>query len=161
MIFVRHGRAIAKPDVPTHDWPLDPEHSDAIRQLRAVMPDLPVVCSAMRRVVDTARFFGEPTLDPRLAEVSRPWSDDLEDAVTRYLRGEVLEGWETQADATARVRAVVEERGRAVYVTHGTVLSCYLAAVVPGLDAVRFWSGLTSPDACLLDGDRIAWLPAA
>jgi broad specificity phosphatase PhoE len=76
VIFVRHGRALVRRDVPTHEWPLDPESIGDIEQLRVSLPGLPVVCSDMRRAVDTARHFGEPTIDPRLAEVWRPWTHD-------------------------------------------------------------------------------------
>ena len=112
MIFVRHGRAIVQSDVPAGEWPLDPEHVGAIAALRAVLPELPVVCSDLRRAVETARFFGEPLIDPRLAEVARPWSHDLEEPVRRYFRGEAVAGWESQVDARARIRAVVDDHGR-------------------------------------------------
>jgi broad specificity phosphatase PhoE len=152
MIFVRHGRAIVQPQVPAHDWPLDPAHVDSISALRVSLPELPVVCSDMRRAVETAKFFGEPVVDPRLQEVSRPWTDDLDGAIARYFRGEPVEGWEPQADARARLAAAVEDHGRAIYVSHGTVLSLHLASVVPTLDAMGFWAGLTSPDAWRLEG---------
>ena len=99
VIFVRHGRAIVQSDVPAGEWPLDPEHVGTIAALRAVLPELPVVCSDLRRAVETARFFGEPLIDPRLAEVARPWSQDLEEPVRRYFRGEAVAGWESQVDA--------------------------------------------------------------
>lgn len=159
MIFVRHGRAVVQPDVPTHEWPLDAAHIGAIAELRTVLPELPVVCSDMRRAIETARFFGEPTVDPRLAEVSRPWTnDDLEASITRYFLGEPLDGWEPQADARARIEAEVGEYGRAIYVTHGTVLSLSLSSIVPALNAMRFWTDLTNPDAWQVDGDRLVRL---
>jgi hypothetical protein len=55
---------------------------------------------------------------------------------------------------------VVEQHGRAIYVSHGTVLSLYLASVVPDLDAVRFWRELRNPDAWLLDGTGLFRLSA-
>ena len=158
LIFVRHGRALVQPDVPTHDWPLDPAHLGAIEELHAVMPALPVVCSDMRRAVDTAAFFGEPKIDERLREVERPWSDDLHGPLARYLRSEVVPGWEPQADAAARVRAVAGEHGRAIYVTHGTVLSLYVASIVRVIDAMQFWTDLTNPDAWELADGRLSLL---
>ena len=102
MIFVRHGRAIAAPDRPAHDWPLDPDDVGAITSLRALLPDLPIVCSDMRRAVDTARLLGEPAVEARLSEVSRPWADDLNEPLRRYFRDERVEGWEPQAGVRAR-----------------------------------------------------------
>jgi broad specificity phosphatase PhoE len=160
VILVRHGRAIARTDVPTDAWPLDPAYLTDISLLRAVVPDLPVVCSDMRRAIDTAQYFGEPTIDPRLGEVARPWTDAIEGAVARYLRGEAIEGWESQADARARFRSVVDDHGRAIYVTHGTVLALYLASIVPTLDALQFWSELRNPDAWELDGNGLVRLSA-
>jgi broad specificity phosphatase PhoE len=158
VIFVRHGRAVVQPDAPTDQWPLDPAYFDDIIALRSEVSDLPVVCSDMRRAIETARFFGEPTIDPRLREVSRPWTDDLDESVTRYFRGETVDDWEPQSAARARIIDVVEQHGRAIYVSHGTLLSLYLASVVPDLDALPFWSGLRNPDAWQLDGGRLVRL---
>ena len=155
VIFVRHGRAVVQAAVPTDDWPLDPAHLTDIETLRDALPDLPVVCSGMRRAVETARFFGPPAVDPRLAEVSRPWTGDLEQSIARYFAGERLEGWEPQDAARARVEGAIEDHGRAIYVSHGTVLSLYLASVVPSLNAMRFWSELRNPDAWQLDGESL------
>jgi broad specificity phosphatase PhoE len=155
VIFVRHGRAVVQADVRTDDWPLDPAHLTDIETLRGALPDLPVVCSGMRRAVETARFFGSPTVDPRLAEVSRPWTDDLEPSIARYFAGEPLPGWEPQEAARARFRAAIRDHGRAIYVSHGTLLSLYLASAVPALNAMRFWSELRNPDAWQLDSESL------
>ena len=160
VIFVRHGRAIVQRDAPTSEWPLDSAYVADVIALRTLMPDLPVVCSDMRRAVETAQFFGEPTIDPRLREVSRPWTDDLDDSVTRYLGGEAVDDWEPQSEARARIAGVVEQKGRAIYVSHGTVLSLYLASVVPDLDALRFWSELRNPDAWRLEDKGLVRLSA-
>jgi broad specificity phosphatase PhoE len=162
VIFVRHGLPIVDEDVPTRDWPLDPAHAGEVTALAAVIAELPVVCSDMVRAIETAKFFGEPAIDPRLAEVSRPWvHDDLDADVARYFLGESLNGWEPQAEARARFRAAVDEHGRAVYVTHGTIMTLYLASVVPTLNAMEFWSRLTFPDAWQLEDERLVRLSAA
>jgi hypothetical protein len=46
-------------------------------------------------------------------------------------------------------------RQLASYVSHGTVLSLYLASVVPSLNAMRFWTELRNPDAWQLDGESL------
>jgi broad specificity phosphatase PhoE len=154
VIFVRHGRAILQRDLPTHEWRLDPKFHGDIEALKALLPTVPVVCSTMRRAIDTAQFFGEPTVDSRLDEVSRPWTDDLDGDLTRYFVGETLDGWEPQAEACARFRAVVDEHGHAIYVSHGTLLSLYLASLVT-LDALPFWANLQNPDAWQVEGSRL------
>jgi broad specificity phosphatase PhoE len=90
--------------------------------------------------------------------VWRPWTDDLNASVARYFLGETLDGWEPQAVAGARVQSVVDEHGDVLYVTHGTVLTLYLASVVPTLDAMSFWTALTTPDAWRVDGERLVRL---
>jgi len=157
---MRHGRAVVEPEAPTGEWQLDAAHVDDIVALRSALPRRPVVCSDMRRAIETARFFGEPTIDPRLREVSRPWTDDLDVSVMRYLRGEPVVDWEPQSEARARIEGVAKDHGRAIYVTHGTVLSLYLASIVPMLDAVQFWSELRSPDAWQLSESRFVRLSA-
>jgi broad specificity phosphatase PhoE len=160
VIFVRHGRAIVGPDVPESEWSLDPAFVDRVGALRPALPDLPVACSDMRRAIETAAHFGSPAIDARLREVARPWVADLERDVERYLAGEILDEWEPQAYARARFRAVLDDHARAIYVTHGTVLTLYLASVVPSFDAMRFWTGLTFPDAWELDATRLTRLSA-
>lgn len=132
MIFVRHGRPVVGHDAPEQGWPLDPAYVDDIRALRTALPELPLVCSDMSRAIETAKFFARPT----------------------------IEGWELQADARARFEAVVNEHGRAIYVTHGTVMTLYLASVEPTLDATRFWTDLRIPDAWELDASGLRRLSA-
>jgi len=160
VIFVRHRRALVQPDVSTDEWPLDPAYLDDIVALQSVVPDLPVVCSDMRRAIETARYFGDPTIDPRLREVSRPWTDDLDASIARYFRGQPVDDWELQSNACARMKAVVRDHGRAIYISHGTVLSLHLASVVTTLDATRFWTELRNPDAWQLDELRLVRLSA-
>ena len=155
LIFVRHGRSVVRRDLVPHEWPLDAAHVGEIAKLHSVLPDLPVVCSDMRRAIDTARYFGEPTIDARLAEVTRPWTDDLDDGIARYLHGEQLQGWEPQADVQARIQAVVDAHPDAIYVTHGTAMTLYLASLVPTLNTKQFWADLRMPDAWQTDGESL------
>jgi broad specificity phosphatase PhoE len=84
VIFVRHGRAIVGPDAPEQGWSLDPALVDGIHALRDALPDLPVVCSDMRRAVETAAHFGDPVIDARLREVSRPLTLYLDSVVPAF-----------------------------------------------------------------------------
>lgn len=158
MIFVRHARAVVDPERPTEEWPLDPAHVGDVARLRVALPDLPVVCSDMLRAVETARLIGEPTVEPRLAEVSQPWTDDLEGCLVRYFAGERIAGWEAQDAARARLQSVVDEHGEAIYVSHGTLLTLYLASARPTVDAMEFWAALASPSAWQVAADRLVHL---
>lgn len=158
MIFVRHGLPLVDRSAPRHDWPLDPSGSAAIESLATRLPALPVVTSDLRRAIDTGRHFGDPIIDARLGEVARPWSDDFDDAVARFLAGEAIAGWEPQSEARARFKAALDEHGDAIYVTHGTVLTLFLMAVVPGFDAIAFWTSMAFPDAWLLDTEGLSRL---
>ena|GEM_PF-4423494 len=160
MIFIRHGRAIIDPKTSSREWPLDPAYLAEIAALKELVPDLPVVCSDMRRAVETAHILGAATIDPRLAEVDRVWSEGFDELVRRYFQGEALDRWEPVAQARARFAAAVKDHGPAIFVTHGTVLTIYLVSIAPDIDAMTFWSGLSTPDAWKLDGTRVTRLSA-
>jgi broad specificity phosphatase PhoE len=153
-IFVRHGRSLSDDDVPTQEWPLDPDGHVDIAKLAQRVPSLPIVSSDMRRAIETAEFFGVPTVDARLAEVSRPLVNERQDSVAAYFSGQMVEGWEAQSDAIARIEASVAEHGDAIYVTHGTILSLFMASRCPGLDAYDFWAHLQNPDAWTIQDSR-------
>lgn len=113
----------------------------------------------MARALDTARFFGEPIVDARLREVDRPFVPRFDEAVTSYLSGTALDGWEDAAAVVRRVGAVVREHGDdVIYVTHGTALTLYVASRCVGVDPVSFWSNLRMPDAWRLDEDSVTRL---
>jgi broad specificity phosphatase PhoE len=151
MIFIRHARPIVDETRPPAEWELAP---DAVPHF--ALPDLPVVASAERKAQATAAFIADEfAIDHRLGEVTRPWVDDLAVANARYLLGERMDGWEPQPDAVARFTAAVGEYGEAIFVTHGTVLTLYLATAVPDLEPVGFWSGLAFPDAWSLGDNRL------
>jgi broad specificity phosphatase PhoE len=57
-VFVRHGLSVVDKDVSERDWPLDPAHAGEIAELRAVVGELPVICSDMIRAVETANSSG-------------------------------------------------------------------------------------------------------
>jgi broad specificity phosphatase PhoE len=159
VIFVRHGGSASQSRQARNKSPLDPAQAGLVENLKAVLPpDLPVVCSEMVRAIETARFFAEPTIDPRLNEIGRPWAEDISESLEQYFLGEEVDGWEAQEDACARMQACIEEHGDAIYVSHGTVLSLYLASVVPKMNGMRFWRGFRHPDAWQLNGGGLVRL---
>jgi hypothetical protein len=153
VIFVRHARPIVDRAVPPSEWVLAPGAEFSLPY------DLPVICSAETKARQTAGLIADAcTVDARLSEVERSWSDDFENDVAQYLAGEPLDGWEPQSEALARFTAAVDDHGEATYVAHGTALTLYLASVVPDLDAFAFWTELRMPDAWLIDGTELTRL---
>src|SRR5690242_535626 len=113
-IFVRHGLSVPDAGVAPEDWPLDPAGRAAIAALAERLPPLRVVCSGMRRAIETADFFGAPTVDTRLGEVVRPFVPELRAAVGEYFAGRALAGWEPQSEAVDRFTASVAAHGEAI-----------------------------------------------
>jgi hypothetical protein len=66
----------------------------------------------------------DATPDDRLGEVVRPWSDDYEADVRRYLAGDPLSGWEPREAALVRLHAALDGFD-GVAVTHGLAIALY------------------------------------
>ncbi len=156
-IFVRHGRSSPSEDLPTADWPLDPNAAPDIAALaRRVPRRRAIVSSDYRRAVDTGAFFGAVTTDERLREVDRPFGPGFGDAMRKYLSGDAVFGWEPQTMVIARIADTVAQFGDdAIYVGHGTAFTLYLTNRADGVDAYGFWSELQNPDAWLLAGKSL------
>ncbi len=75
-------------------------------------------------------------------------------AVARYLGGDAVEGWERRDDVIARLdalRADINPGERLVVVSHGVLLTTWLAHHGVLDDPFAFWSDLRTPDAWELD----------
>ena len=137
MLLVRHAETVIDPSQPARTWPL----SDAGRRAaaRLVLPAGPALCSTEPKAIDTAALAGlDARADARLCEVERPWSDDYESLVVRYLAGDDVPGWEPRADALARLHEALD-RFDGVAVTHGLAI-----ALVAGL-SFEEWCALPFP----------------
>ncbi len=92
-----------------------------------------------------------------LGEVRRPWypsAGALRAAVSVYLRGGEVEGWEPHEDVLNRVASVQREvptTGRVVLVSHGVLITTWLAIAVRLDDPFRFWEAPRLPDAWAVD----------
>lgn len=162
VLFVRHAAAVISDAAPPRNWPLSNEGRRAAsalgKRLHGLLADWPdqFVSSSERKAIETARELDSspPTIDDRLREVSKPWYPDAAgheaDAIL-YLQGSELPGWEPQLEAIERFSAAVERSDRfAALVTHGTVMSLWLASRLKSFDPVAFWLELRFPDAYLL-----------
>jgi hypothetical protein len=93
----------------------------------------------------------------QLSEVEKPWyttTDELREAVARYLGGEIVEGWERREDVIARLDQLeVDDIGgeRLAVVSHGVLLTVWLDHAGVLDDPYGFWSDLRTPDAWALE----------
>jgi broad specificity phosphatase PhoE len=104
-------------------------------------------------------FSDRVAIDSRVREVARPWTNgDYKSVARHWLSGKPVERWEPRDEVLERMRQAVEEAlkgadGPVVVVTHGMVMSDYIASVAD-LDPISFWSDLGFPDVRYLDLDQ-------
>jgi broad specificity phosphatase PhoE len=123
MLLVRHAAVVIDPSKPSHEWPLSEAGRSAARAL--VLPVGLALTSSEAKARETAELARlDAVVDERLGEVQRPWSDDYQRLVERYLGGEDLVDWEPRVSALARLRAVLDGFD-GVAVTHGLAISLY------------------------------------
>jgi broad specificity phosphatase PhoE len=134
--LVRHAATIVDRDRPAHEWQLSDDGRAAARRLALSGPAL---SSTEDKALETARLAGlDARPDDRLREVARPWSDEYERDVLRYLAGEPLRGWESRDQALARLRAALSGFD-GIAVTHGLAI-----ALLAGL-SFEEWRALPFP----------------
>jgi broad specificity phosphatase PhoE len=164
VVFIRHAEPLVAIGTPGAQWPLTNEGKGAARLLgERVVGRSPVAlvwASPERKALQTAEsaFPSGPTrVRDELGEVRKPWyatTDDLREAVSRYVGGDAVEGWERHEDVTARLnllQADISAGERLVVVSHGVVLTTWLALYGVLDDPFAFWSDLRTPDAWELD----------
>lgn len=162
VLLVRHAEPVVDASVHPAEWALTPVGLTAARtlgqKLAGELGRRIVAASGERKSLETAAAMmgnvDDVLLDGRLGEVRRPWMETgHREAVWAYLGGAQLPGWETRGEAVTRFRECIEAlpSGDVALVTHGTVMTLFVASVVSGLDAPTFWSQLTMPDAWMLD----------
>lgn len=181
LVLVRHAQPIIDPSVPSEKWTLSEEGLEAAHKLGLF---LQVDCGtriwssdeikAQQTADRIARVIGTDVgTDDRLAEVGRPFVG--EEATYRkkaisYLKGEDPPGWEPRSEVLQRFSEAIDELlgshdgETLVVVNHGLAMTLYVesAAAISRafggeVDPVRFWSGLSLPDAWRLDIAR-RWL---
>jgi broad specificity phosphatase PhoE len=163
LFLVRHGRPVADPDRPAHEWELDPEGYDDVWALRTSgrLPRRAVWFSSPEpKALATAELLtdGEVGVVDALREHVRHSTERIEDfaAVVRRafaLPGAVAApGWEPLTACRGRVCAAVDailaEQGArdVVLVGHGTawtLVAAHLTGAEPDVDR---WARLGLPD---------------
>jgi broad specificity phosphatase PhoE len=165
LLLVRHSVPELDPAVPSEEWSLSDEGrrrcSPLAERLVAFRPQV-LLSSTEPKARETAELIApalglEVRLSDGLRETARrsvPWlrPEVLERGI-RDLFGrpnEIVFGEESATAALTRFSAAVNGlRAPTVVVTHGTVLSLYVAAKT-GRDAFELWSTLKLPDVVQL-----------
>lgn len=144
LVLVRHSAVTLRADVPAPLWELSAEGRAAAARLAEdpVFDGVRVVASSPEpKAVATAepiaaRLGVTVTIDRDLRETERPdipilGAPEHEALVARYLDGEPLDGWESQAEVRARMSAAIERLrdvdGDVAVVSHGRALALHLA----------------------------------
>lgn len=160
VVFVRHALPVVDATMSSRLWPLTEQGRLATRQLAARLklePNQIVVSSDEIKARETADLLSDRvTVDPRLAEVQRPWvADDYRQLAETWLGGAPVQGWESMPSAIERMGMAVNEaigkgEGSAYLVTHGLIMSAYIGSVAE-IDPGALWSELGFPDVRALD----------
>jgi broad specificity phosphatase PhoE len=96
----------------------------------------------------------------QLSEVKKPWyasADEHANAVAKYLRGEIVEGWERREAVNTRIgqlKSAFDNSESLVLVSHGIFLTTWLDHEMGLNDPFSFWSNLRMPDVWKLDLDE-------
>jgi broad specificity phosphatase PhoE len=164
IVIIRHAEPLVSGDTPGAQWRLTREGKDNARALGGRIaersPITLVWTSPERKARETAEpaFPSVPTrVREQLSEVEKPWyttTDELRQAVARYLGGEVVEGWERREDVIARLDQLgvdLNPGERLAVVSHGVLLTIWLDNEGVLADPFAFWSDLRTPDAWALD----------
>jgi broad specificity phosphatase PhoE len=164
LILVRHAEPLKSGDTPGVEWPLTEKGRNDARvlgeELAGRSSGAIVWTSPERRARETAELaFPLAVVDVRdqLSEVKKPWyasADEVTNATSKYLKREVLEGWERREDVTSRIAQLKSDFGAAesrVLVSHGVFLTSWLDQEIGLADPFLFWSDLRMPDAWEFD----------
>jgi broad specificity phosphatase PhoE len=155
--FVRHGRPAIDPDVPAHEWSLDPAYVGDVRALGSHLPRHPRWFSSPEpKALGTARLLTEEPVsvvdEPREHERHMTdWFPDFGDVVRRAFEhpdAPAYAGWEplarTRQRVVSAVVAILEQHpdSEIVLVGHGTAWTLLRAALLGEEPDLAWWSGL-------------------
>lgn len=169
LVLVRHSQPRIERNVPAAEWRLSElgrrRAESMAARLRGYRANL-IWCSREPKAVETAEIVGSALGVPMrvkdgLEEHHRgnvpfiPTTQEFEQAVEAFFSqpSRLVLGCETASQArdrfTAAIEAVLEDQsGDAIVVTHGTVMTLYLAQVAD-IQPMDFWRELRTP--CLVE----------
>jgi hypothetical protein len=148
VILVRHAMPITDPHVPHDQWSLTPEARQATRALGLPHGQRILTSNELKAIQTAEELGGTITIDPRIRETHRPyeWRDDFRHRARAYIQGTQHEGWEPHEHLIARFDAAIREHRPEIVVTHGQVMTLWLASQGAIDDPATFWEGLEFPD---------------
>lgn len=169
LILVRHGRPAIDPDTPPPTWPLCEEGREScariVERVTALKPTA-VVASPEPKALQTAQILAAPLglaveTDAGLHEHKRQHASfgteaEFRDSIAQVFAEphQATMGGESAREAYERIAGTLARHKGAplLAVTHGTVLSLYLAEKL-GVDAHDLWRSLQMPDVFVLDAE--------
>ena len=166
LILVRHSEPEIEPDKPASTWRLSGRGHTRARQLaeelRRFSP-ASIWCSEEPKVIETAQILADTLnvlvkVTDGLEEHHRsnvpyfPTQEEFEQAIEHFFRNpaELVLGEETAQQALQRFTAAInriiaaDNADTAIVVTHGTVMTLYMASV-SGVEPICFWRNLETP----------------
>lgn len=169
LILVRHGRPVIDPDIPPPQWGLCPEGRDAVAALAEKLIPFgarAAISSPEPKALQTAEIIGQRLglavevehglHEHKRSHVSFGTEEDFRQRIAQVFADpkSPAPGGESAEQACERLTAALARHTTRplVAVTHGTVLSLYVAKLL-GLDAHDLWRNLRTPDAFVLDAD--------
>ena len=171
LILVRHSEPEIQPDKPASTWRLSESGRDKAMlladELRGFTP-ASIWCSQEPKATETAQILADALNVPvnvtdGLEEHHRdnvpyfPTQDEFEQAIEQFFLNpeEPVLGDETARQALQRFTAAIDRiivtgtAETAIVVTHGTVMTLYMASIA-GVDPMRFWCSLETPSFAVL-----------
>ena len=164
VVLIRHAAPLVAGETLGAEWPLTEKGRNDATVLGTSIADRStsaiVLTSPERRARETAALtfpLVVAGVRDELSEVKKPWyasADEHTNAVAKYLKGEVVEGWERRDDVISRIaqlKSAVGSSESLVLVSHGLLLTTWLDHEIGLDDPFSFWSNLTMPDAWVAD----------
>ncbi len=171
IVLIRHARPRIEDNVPPPRWKLLPEGVQATARLAERLREFRfagIASSPEPKAIGTAKAIAGPLgltveIDHGLAEQARRSvgvlsREDLETGIAGLFAnpGQLVFGDETADACFDRFRQALDRQlakgaGDVIAVTHGTILTVYVARIA-GIDPMPFWRGLGLPTAIVLSG---------
>lgn len=173
LLLIRHAQPEITPGVPARLWPLSAQGRESAHQLAqlitATYRPAALFASPEDKARETASIIGSSlglpvAIIPDLREHEREHTSWLgaaawEATLTAFFSRptELIFGEETARQALQRFQAAIESilsaypSGDLAVVTHGTVLTLFVAHHNPRLDALALWRSLKLPELVVLD----------
>jgi broad specificity phosphatase PhoE len=164
IILIRHAEPLVVGETREAEWPLTEKGRNDATVLGTSIADRStsaiVLTSPERRARETAALalpVVVAAVRDQLSEVKKPWyasADEYTNAVAKYIKGIVVEGWERRENVISRVsqlKSDIESSESLVLVSHGLLLTTWLDHEIGLHDPLSFWSNLRIPDAWVAD----------